>query len=77
MLWGWLGRKIGIRYLLEGGYAVTGLITIGIGIAAGHPWIAAALIVAAALGISITDGAGNMPFLRAVHPHERAEMTAV
>tara|TARA_Y100001934_G_scaffold193325_1_gene227947 strand:+ start:22 stop:1233 length:1212 start_codon:yes stop_codon:yes gene_type:complete len=77
MLWGWLGRKIGIRYLLVGGYALTGLITIGIGIAAGHPWIAAALIVAAALGISITDGAGNMPFLRAVHTHERAEMTAV
>ena len=77
MLWGWLGRKIGILYLLVGGYALTGLITIGIGIAAGHPWIAAALIIAAALGISITDGAGNMPFLRAVHPHERAEMTAV
>ena len=23
------------------------------------------------------DGAGNLPFLRSVHPHERPEMTAV
>ncbi len=77
MLWGWLGRKIGLRYLLIGGYGLAGILTLGIGMAAGQPWIAAGLIVAAALGISITDGAGNMPFLRAVHPHERAEMTAV
>jgi len=77
MLWGWLGRKIGMRFLLIAGYGVTGLLTITIGIFAGHPWIAAGFIVAAALGISITDGAGNVPFLRAVHPHERAEMMAV
>jgi MFS transporter, ACDE family, multidrug resistance protein len=77
MFWGWLGRKIGIRYLLMAGYALTGILTLCIGFAAGAPWIAAAFIVAAALGSSITDGAGNMPFLRAVHPHERAEMTAV
>jgi MFS family permease len=77
MLWGWLGRRIGMRYLLIAGYGLTGLITLSIGIAAGHPWLAAALIVAAALGTSITDGAGNVPFLRAVHPHERAAMTAV
>ncbi len=77
MLWGWLGRRIGIRYLLIGGYSLAAILTLGIGMAAGHPWIAAGFIVAAALGISITDGAGNVPFLRAVHPHERAEMTAV
>lgn len=77
MFWGWLGRRIGIRYLLIGGYALTALLTLGIGLAAGHPWLAAGLTVAAALGIAITDGAGNLPFLRAVHSHERAEMTAV
>ncbi len=77
MLWGWLGRKVGIRYLLIAGYGLTAILTLSIGIAAGHPWIASALIICAALGTSITDGAGNVPFLRAVHPHERAEMTAV
>lgn len=77
ILWGWLGRKIGIRALLMGGYGLAAILTLCIGFAAGQPWIAAGFIVAAALGISIADGAGNMPFLRAVHPHERAEMTAV
>ncbi len=77
MLWGWLGRKIGIRSLLVIGYGVSALLTIAIGVSAGHPWLAAGFVIAAALGISITDGAGNVPFLRAVHPLERAEMTAV
>jgi MFS family permease len=77
MFWGWLGRKIGIRYLLIAGYGLAGLLTLSIGVVAGYPWLAAGFIVAAALGISITDGAGNVPFLRAVHPHERAEMMAV
>ncbi len=77
MIWGWLGRKIGIRYLLMTGYSVAALFTLAIGFAAGEPWLAAAFVVAAALGISLTDGAGNVPYLRAVHPLERAEMTAV
>ena len=77
MLWGWLGRKIGIRYLLVLGYSLTGIVTLSIGFASGDPWIAAALMIMAALGISMTDGAGNVPFLRAVHSLERAEMTAV
>ena len=77
MLWGWLGRKIGIRALLMGGYAPTAILALCIDFAAGQLWIAAGFIVAAALGISITDSAGNMPFLRAVHPHEQAEMNAV
>jgi len=77
MIWGWLGRKIGIRLLLIAGYGLTGLLTLTIGLVAGHPWLAAGFIIASALGVSITDGAGNVPFLRAVHPHERAEMMAV
>ncbi len=77
MIWGWLGRKIGIRFLLVAGYGLTGLLTLSIGFVAGYPWLAAGFIVAAALGVSITDGAGNVPFLRAVHTHERAEIMAV
>ncbi len=75
--WGWVGRRYGIRRLLVGGYAVTGLLTLAIGAAAGVPWLGVALIVAAAFGASVIDGAGNVPFLRAVRPLERAEMTTV
>ena len=35
------------------------------------------MLVLAALGTETIDGAGNLLFLRAVHPYERAEMTTV
>jgi hypothetical protein len=41
------------------------------------PWFGIALIIGAALGASGVDGGGNVPFLRAVRPLERAEMTTV
>ena len=43
----------------------------------GYPWVGAALLVAAAFAASITDGPGNVPFMRSVHPHERSAMTSV
>ena len=36
-----------------------------------------AMIALSAFAAAIVDGAGNIPFLRAVHPYERAEMTSV
>ena len=35
------------------------------------------MLVLAALGTETIDGAGNLLFLRAVHPYERSEMTTV
>ena len=55
MLWGWLGRKIGIRYLLVLGYSLTGIVTLSIGFASGDPWIAAALMIMAAIVIGYFD----------------------
>jgi hypothetical protein len=43
----------------------------------GAPILGAATLVAAAFCAEIIDGAGNTLFLRAVHPFERSEMTAV
>ena len=37
----------------------------------------AGVMLTAAFFATIIDGAGNVPFLRAVHPHEREAMTAV
>ena len=37
----------------------------------------AAALVLAAFGTEMLDGAGNLLFLRAVHPYERSEMTTV
>jgi MFS family permease len=76
-LWGWVGRRFGLRRLLQGGYAAAGVLSIGIALAFGVPWLGATLLALAAFGTETLDGAGNHLFLRAVHVHERAEMTTV
>jgi hypothetical protein len=59
------------------GYAATGLTTFTVALAMGTSWLGAALLVLSALAAETIDGAGNSLYLRAVHPHERSEMTAV
>jgi len=76
-LWGWLGRRYGLRRLLIAGYSLAGVVTIGSAAVMGAPILGAATLVAAAFCAEIIDGAGNTLFLRAVHPFERSEMTAV
>ncbi len=76
-LWGWLARRIKVRKLLIIGYGISGLATLIIPLGTSVPWLGAALLIGAALTTSTIDGAGNVPFLRAVHPLERAEMTGV
>jgi hypothetical protein len=41
------------------------------------PWVGAVMLVMAGFGAEMIDGAGNLLFLRAVHPYERSEMTTV
>ncbi len=76
-LWGWVGRRYGLRHLLVAGYGMTGVLTIGAALTFHLPWLGATMIVLAAFGTETIDGAGNLLFLRAVHPHERSEMTTV
>jgi predicted MFS family arabinose efflux permease len=76
-LWGWVGRHYGLRRLLAVGYAIAGLMTIGTAAAFHLPWVGAATLVLAGFGAEMIDGAGNLLFLRAVHPYERPEMTTV
>jgi MFS family permease len=76
-LWGWAGRRYGLRALLRAGYAGAGAFSIAAALAAGVPWLGALLLVTAAFSAGTIDGAGNLLFLRAVHPYERAEMTTV
>lgn len=76
-VWGAIGRKKGIRYLLTLGYSLTAILSVGIAVVQGSPAMAAVLIVVSAFAASMIDGAGNIPFLRAVHPYERSEMTSV
>ena len=76
-LWGWMGRRYGLRPLLAVGYAMAGVLTICAALVFHLPWLGAAMLVLASLGTETIDGAGNLLFLRAVHAHERSEMTTV
>jgi MFS family permease len=76
-LWGWVGRRYGLRRLLRVGYAVAGALTICAALTFHVPWLGAAMLILAAFGTETIDGAGNLLFLRAVHAHERPEMTTV
>lgn len=76
-LWGWVGRRHGVRRLLMVGCLVSGALTMAAAAFAGAPWLTAALLVAAAIGTGAAEGTGNLPFLRAVRPRERAEMLTV
>ncbi|MBM3566454.1 MAG: MFS transporter [Alphaproteobacteria bacterium] len=79
LLWGWVARRFGMRRLLAWGYALSGALTVVVAILAQNdaPLLGAAVLVGAAAAASMIDGVGNAPFLRAVHPLERAEMTTV
>jgi MFS family permease len=76
-IWGRIGRRFGLRRLLQIGYASAGVLSIVGALAFGTPWLGAVLLVLASFGAGTIDGAGNLLFLRAVHPYERAEMTTV
>ena len=76
-LWGLLGRHIGLRTLLGIGYLGTGVLSLAIGVTADWPIAGVSLLLTAAFSAALIDAAGNTLFLRAVHPHERPEMTAV
>jgi Major Facilitator Superfamily len=78
-VYGRIGRTIGIRHLLCVGYGLTGVCSLAAAAAAagGAPLLCMALMCLAAFAATVIDGAGNVPFLRAVHHYERAEMTAV
>ncbi len=76
-VWGWIGRYYGLRWLLVAGYGIAGLMTAATAAAFHLPWVGATTLVLAGFGAELIDGAGNLLFLRAVHPYERSEMTTV
>ena len=75
--WAWLGRRYGIRRLILWSALATAAAMFVLALLAGNPWLGAVLWLVSAAAATPMDGAGNIPFLRAVRTHERAEMTGV
>jgi MFS family permease len=76
-LWGRYARAVGVRRVLVTGYMVAGVLTLVVAVVSGEPWLAAGLLIVAALFMVTIDAVGNIPFMLAVRPRERAEMTTV
>jgi MFS family permease len=76
-LWGRVGSQLGLRRTIMGAFGLAGLATLAAGIAAPLPLLAALLLMVGALGGTCLDALGNIPYLRAVHPYERPQMTTV
>lgn len=74
---GRVGKRHGIRRIIIGAAVLSGVTAIVTGLAQPGPVATAALFVFAAVGAAALDALGNIPFLRAVHPYERSEMTSV
>jgi MFS transporter, ACDE family, multidrug resistance protein len=75
--WASFGHRHGIRVLLTWAYAATGMATLAIGLTAHWPTVSLGCLLIASAAATSIDGAGNVPFLRAVRPLERAAMTSV
>ena len=78
-VWGRIGQKIGARTLLTFAYSMTGRSAFWLRppLLQERRWLAWHCCAWRRLSATIIDGAGNVPFLRAVHHHERPEMTSV
>jgi MFS transporter, ACDE family, multidrug resistance protein len=77
-VWGRISRRFGVRPLLIGGYILGGLFLALTAIGAlSFPPVAPVLLLSAAFAAALLDGSGNVPFLRATHPHERAAMAGI
>lgn len=78
LVWGRIGERYGVRRLAAFSFAAAaGCLLIAGWTGAQQPIATAALLLLAALFTTPLDAVGGVPFYRAVHPYERAEMTSV
>lgn len=74
---GWVGRRLGLRRFMAGGFLWVSLMTFGFVWFSGDPQIASALLIASAVGAVSLDSVAVVTFLRAVRAFERPQMTMV
>ena len=71
-------RRFSLRWMLVLAFTLSAAFTVLTGVlGVGNAMLAGVAIVAAAFFVSMMDGLGPIPFLRAVRAHERPQMTTV
>jgi MFS family permease len=76
-LWSRMGVTIGMRRFLALGYVSTGVVALVMAAFSHMPTVGVTLLILACVCASWLDAVGNSPFVRAVKPHERAEMMSL
>lgn len=78
ILWGKVGMSKGLMRTISAVFMLLAVSLIGAGLAGEKfPMIAAIMLLVGAFFCVAIDTLGSATFIRAVHPHERAQMTAV
>lgn len=72
-----IARRFGVRAVLRCGYLLCGAFTLLAAALFQMPALALTALVAATIGTVMLDAVGNVPYLAAVRPREREEMTTV
>ena len=76
--WGRLGTRFGVRRIVVLSFVLAAVSALLAGLAGErHPWTAAVLLLFGVNFAVALDAVGGAPFLRAAHPYERPQMTAV
>ncbi len=78
LFWGWLGGRYGARRVMAFAFAAMTVMLLAAA-ASGQEWplLTGALLLCCAFFAITLDALGSSAFLRAVHPFERPQMTAV
>ena len=74
---GRVAARFGVRLVIVAAFAMAGVSSLAAALALDRPWLAATFLLAGAFACSALDAVGNIPFLRSVRAHERAQMTTV
>ncbi|TDQ78503.1 putative MFS family arabinose efflux permease [Dongia mobilis] len=77
LVFGWLGRRIGLRRFIAGAFLWVSAATFGVVWFHDRPDIASALLIVSAVGAVSLDSVAVVTFLRAVRSFERPQMTMV
>lgn len=78
IFWGRAGRRFGARTMLVFAFLALAATLVAAGLCGeALPLLAGFFLLGGALFATALDALGSMPFMRAVHVHERAQMTAV
>lgn len=79
LLFGWIGRRWGIRRVLIWAFLVAGALTLVVALPFAQTSVTAifVLLLAGSIAVAAADSVGNVPFMRAVRKRERPEMTMV